>query len=66
MITVSKRQLKNLKRMIKSDNLLLQSKFQKELGNLGRAEILLKMSKKLSRICREEILIFDAQNILKK
>tara|TARA_R110000851_G_C12836382_1_gene541262 strand:+ start:340 stop:498 length:159 start_codon:yes stop_codon:yes gene_type:complete len=52
--------------MIKSDNLLLQSKFQKELGNLGRSTILLEMSKKLSRICKEESLIFDAQNILKK
>ena len=57
MITVSKRQLKNFKRMIKSDNLLLQSKFQKDLGNLGRAEILLQRSKKLSRICREESLL---------
>jgi len=66
MITVNRRKLKNFNRMIKSDNLLLQSKFQKELGNLGRAEILLEMSKKLSRICKEESLIFDAQNILKK
>ena len=66
MITVNRRKLKNFNRMIKSDNLLLQSKFQKELGNLGRAKILLEMSKKLSRICKEESLIFDAQNILKK
>tara|TARA_R110000744_G_scaffold18450_2_gene49533 strand:- start:93 stop:293 length:201 start_codon:yes stop_codon:yes gene_type:complete len=66
MITVNRRKLKNFNRMIKSDNLLLQSKFQKELGNLGMAEILLEMSKKLSRICKEESLIFDAQNILKK
>ena len=66
MITVNRRKLKNFKRMVESDNLLLQSKFQKELGNLGRATILLEMSKKLSRICKEESLIFDAQNILKK
>jgi len=51
--------------MIKSDTLLIQSKFQKDLGNLGRAEILLKRSEKLSRICKEESLIFDAENILK-
>ena len=50
--------------MIESDNLLLQSTFQKDLGNLGRAEILLQRSKKLSRICKEESLIFDAQNKL--
>ena len=66
MITINRRKLKNFNRMIKSDNLLLQSKFQKELGNLGRSTILLEMSKKLSRICKEESLIFDAQNILKK
>tara|TARA_R110000823_G_C15583309_1_gene463330 strand:+ start:114 stop:314 length:201 start_codon:yes stop_codon:yes gene_type:complete len=66
MITVNRRQLKNFKRMIESDNLLLQSKFQKDLGNLGMAKILLERSKKLSRICKEESLIFDAQNILKK
>jgi len=66
MITVNRRQLENFKKMIESDNLLLQSKFQKDLGNLGRSEILLQRSKKLSRICKEESLIFDAENILKK
>tara|TARA_R110000787_G_scaffold49276_1_gene118292 strand:+ start:141 stop:341 length:201 start_codon:yes stop_codon:yes gene_type:complete len=65
MITVNRRQLKNFKRMVESDNLLLQSKFQKDLGNLGRAKILLERSEKLSRICKEESLIFDAENILK-
>jgi len=66
MITVNRRKLENFKKMIESDNLLLQSKFQKDLGNLGRSEILLQRSKKLSRICKEESLIFDAENILKK
>jgi len=65
MITIPNRRIKNLKRMIESDTLLMQSKFQKDLGNLGRAEILLQRSKKLSRICKEESLIFDAENILK-
>tara|TARA_R110002096_G_scaffold402164_1_gene599378 strand:- start:41 stop:238 length:198 start_codon:yes stop_codon:yes gene_type:complete len=65
MITITNRRIKNLKRMIESDTLLIQSKFQKDLGNLGRAEILLKRSEKLSRICKEESLIFDAENILK-
>ena len=65
MITIPNRRIKNFNRMIESDNLLLQSKFQKDLGNLGRAEILLQRSKKLSRICKEESLIFDAKNILK-
>jgi len=65
MITIPNRRIQNLKRMIKSDTLLIQSKFQKDLGNLGRAEILLKRSEKLSRICKEESLIFDAENILK-
>ena len=64
MITIPNRRIKNFNRMIESDNLLLQSKFQKDLGNLGRAEILLQRSKKLSRICKEESLIFDAQNKL--
>ena len=66
MITVNRRQLENFKKMIESDNLLLQSKFQKDLGNLGRSEILLQRSKKLTKICKEESLIFDAENILKK
>jgi len=66
MITVNRRKLKNFNRMIKSDNLLLQSKLEKKSGNLVQAKILLKMSEKLSRICKEESLIFDAQNILKK
>ena len=66
MITIPNRRIKNLKRMIESDTLLMQSKLQKDLGNLGRAEILLQRSKKLSRICKEESLIFDAENILKK
>jgi len=65
MITIPNRRIKNLKRMIESDRLLIQSKFQKDLGNLGRAEILPQRSKKLSRICKEESLIFDAENILK-
>tara|TARA_R110002072_G_scaffold269616_1_gene428918 strand:- start:42 stop:239 length:198 start_codon:yes stop_codon:yes gene_type:complete len=65
MITITNRRIKNLKRMIESDTLLIQSKFQKDLGNLGKAEILLKRSEKLSRICKEESLIFDAENILK-
>jgi len=65
MITITNRRIKNLKRMIESDTLLIQSKFQKDLGNLGRAEILLKRSEKLSIICKEESLIFDAENILK-
>ena len=65
MITIPNRRIKNLKRMIESDTLLMQSKLQKDLGNLGRAEILLQRSKKLSRICKEESLIFDAENILK-
>lgn len=64
MITIPNRRIKNLKRMIESDRLLIQSKFQKDLGNLGWAEILLQRSKKLSRICKEESLIFDAENIL--
>jgi hypothetical protein len=64
MITIPNRRIQNFNRMIESDNLLLQSKFQKDLGNLGRAEILLQRSKKLSRICKEESLIFDAQNKL--
>jgi len=65
MITITNRRIKNLKRMIESDTLLIQSKFQKDLGNLGRAEILLKRSEKLYIICKEESLIFDAENILK-
>jgi len=65
MIKIPNRRIKNFKRMIESDTLLLQSKFQKDLGNLGRAEILLQRSEKLSRICKEESLIFDAENILK-
>ena len=51
--------------MIESDNLLHESKFQKDLGNIEQSEILLQRSKKLYRICKEESLIFDAQNILK-
>lgn len=65
MITVNRRQLENFKRMIESDNLLLQSKLEKKSGNLVQAKILLKMSKKLSKICRDESLIFVAQNIFK-
>jgi len=65
MIKIPNRRIKNFKRMIESDTLLLQSKFQKDLGNLGRAEILFERSEKLSRICREEALIFDAINKLK-
>jgi hypothetical protein len=65
MITVSRRRINNFHRMIKSDNLLLQSKFQKDLGNLGRAEILLARSKKLAEKCREESIIFNAEDLLK-
>ena len=34
MITIPNRRIQNFNRMIESDNLLLQSKFQKDLGNL--------------------------------
>ena len=65
MITVSRRRINNFHRMIKSDNLLFQSKFQRDLGNIGRADLLLMQSKKLAEKCREESIIFNAEDLLK-
>tara|TARA_R110002050_G_scaffold189603_1_gene324223 strand:- start:302 stop:457 length:156 start_codon:yes stop_codon:yes gene_type:complete len=50
--------------MVESDNYLIESKRQKKLGNLGIAQTLLKKSKELSKICREESMIFKAQDLI--
>lgn len=64
MITISKRKIANFHRMVESDNYLIESKRQKKLGNLGIAQTLLKKSKELSKICREESMIFKAQDLI--
>ena len=64
MITVPKRNIENFKRMLQCEDLFKQAELQKELGNNGRADILLARANKLKQECKEEGLIISANNKL--
>jgi hypothetical protein len=64
MIKVPKRNIENFKRMLQCEGLFKQAELQKDLGNNGRADILLARANKLKQECVEEGLIISANNKL--